>query len=66
MRIDTDRPRNGDGLRHIVSLFLGAGRIPVSMDTICIHADSKPAVATAKAVEPALAGAGVALRAFDA
>lgn len=39
-------------------------RLPVRMDTICIHGDGRAAVATAEAVRGALIAAGIELRPF--
>ncbi len=39
-------------------------RIPVEIDTICVHGDSPSAVAMARAVRQALEGAGVVLKPF--
>ena len=39
--------------------------LPARIDTICLHGDTPGAVALARALHAALAGAGVAVRAFD-
>ena len=41
-------------------------KIPVGIDSICVHGDTPGAVAMAKAVRQALVGAGYSLRAFSA
>jgi 5-oxoprolinase (ATP-hydrolysing) subunit A len=39
-------------------------RIPVGIDSICVHGDSPNAVLMAKAVRAKLAAAGVSLKSF--
>lgn len=45
---------------------LSGKKVPVAVDSICVHGDSPGAVAMARAVRAALERAGIALRAFAA
>ena len=45
---------------------LGGRKVPVAIDSICVHGDTPGAVAMARAVRAALEAAGVTLRAFAA
>ncbi len=50
--------------RAIVSV--GGRRLPLAIDTVCIHGDSPGAVAMARAVRARLEGAGIAIAPFAA
>jgi len=50
--------------RDLVAIAVDGTRIPVTVETICLHGDTPGAAANASAVRAALEGAGFALRAL--
>jgi UPF0271 protein len=49
------------------AIFSAAGkRLPLGIDTVCIHGDSPGAVAMARAVRARLTAAGIGIRPFAA
>lgn len=59
-------PRILQMLREKAIITAGGKRIPVRIDTICVHGDSPDAVGMAKALRETLTRTGVFLRAFGA
>jgi len=53
-----------DMIQHGSIIATDGSRLPVRMDTICIHGDGPSAVETAQAVRTALTAAGIELRPF--
>ena len=50
--------------RPLDAIALDGTKVPVGIDSICVHGDTPGAVAMALAVREALTGAGYTLRAF--
>jgi len=49
-------------VREGAIISVSGKRIPVKIDTVCVHGDNPAAVAMARAVRASLEGAGIAIR----